>query len=235
MKLGIFGDSYADPNPNPDYAWSHYLTQSLQPELVTNFSRSGTSHWWSYENFLKNYSNFDTIVFCHTTEWRWPHVPEELVGYQWDLGSAGYDVPDTLRGMNKFFFDIFSKELLTFISSNIFKSVNDICNENGIKLVNVTMYDQHKNESVPYPILSGVDEISYIERTVHNGQDYNFVKLLTQLKRHDCRANHLIPANNQLLADLILTRINDNTQSYTKLLHAVPWHTHDPITNDWFL
>ena len=65
MKLAIYGDSFADPSwTNNDYlAWPELLSNDFQ---VTNFAKSGSSLWWSYQQFKQNKDNFDYNIFVGT-------------------------------------------------------------------------------------------------------------------------------------------------------------------------
>ena len=68
MKISIFGDSFADPFNNSIEAvsWTKLLKEKSNDYEITNFAYGGTSLWWSYELFLKNYEKFDTIIFAVT-------------------------------------------------------------------------------------------------------------------------------------------------------------------------
>jgi hypothetical protein len=65
MKIGIFGDSFSDPTyVNNDYkSWVCLLAQQ---HSVTNFSKVGSSLWWSYNIFKKERLNFDQTIFVIT-------------------------------------------------------------------------------------------------------------------------------------------------------------------------
>ena len=87
MKIGIFGDSYADINC-PDIN-CHDADSKPWPEIIETMmgaeaefhAQSSTSMWYSYQKFLKNYKKFDNIVFCYTDYNRWQSITDpELVG-----------------------------------------------------------------------------------------------------------------------------------------------------------
>ena len=65
MNIAIFGDSFADSSINRDKFTSQttYLSNDYN---IKNFAKAGTSLWWSYEKFIKNYEKFDTIIFVAT-------------------------------------------------------------------------------------------------------------------------------------------------------------------------
>jgi hypothetical protein len=71
MKIAIYGCSYADensaryPSLNPEgKSWATYLRDNNLD--VTNFSRSGSSVYWSYKTYQENYKNFDKNIFLAT-------------------------------------------------------------------------------------------------------------------------------------------------------------------------
>jgi len=88
MKLGIFGDSFADNGNNNEWSWMHLLGKKLhvEPDL---HGRSATSLFYSYQLFLKNHSKYDTIVFMVTQPGRYPA----------GIPSPKYDFPIYIAGI----------------------------------------------------------------------------------------------------------------------------------------
>jgi len=77
MRLGIFGDSFADCTNDTTkvapYAWWNILASKLSS--VTDIGVHGTgasSLFFSYQKFLKLYKNYDLIIFCVTGATRYP-------------------------------------------------------------------------------------------------------------------------------------------------------------------
>jgi hypothetical protein len=83
MKIGIFGDSYGDPNwlgqravqedtnlkkNKPYFGWYDYLGNDFQ---VENFSMSCSSLYYSKTLFDQTYSNYDKILFLVTEPGRY--------------------------------------------------------------------------------------------------------------------------------------------------------------------
>lgn len=64
-RLGIFGDSFSDPtwNENNYLSWPELLADNFK---VTNFSKSGSSLWYSYQKLKNHYAEFDTCIFVAT-------------------------------------------------------------------------------------------------------------------------------------------------------------------------
>jgi hypothetical protein len=70
MKIGIFGDSYSSrtrirlERGYEDYpCWFEYLESKYD---ITNYSSSGSSLFFSYDNFINNHSKYDKIIFTVT-------------------------------------------------------------------------------------------------------------------------------------------------------------------------
>ena len=68
QKLAIFGDSYAkkDADDIHEKSWHEFI----EGYDITNFGEPGTDLWFSYNRFLKNYTNFDHIIFLVTSPYR---------------------------------------------------------------------------------------------------------------------------------------------------------------------
>jgi hypothetical protein len=237
MKIGVFGDSYADPNPWRETSWIHYLSNEENIEIET-FSASGTSHWWSYKEFLNNYTKFDVVIFCHTSHIRWPYLPKEYQGREWNVGHEGKNITsdDFQKNINRFFDDVFEKPLLEFISSSIIKEVNHLCKQENIYLINLSMdADErgiYQSSEIDFPILTNLDRLSRLERTKLKGKEYNTCKLLSKLKTFDVRANHLSPANNRILAKLLHKLISEhvmnlNIDLMSNQAWSMPWEIYD--------
>ena len=66
MKIGIFGDSYADRHPHGNgQAWFEMLRDRFNLD-VTCFGRKGSSLYYSYKKFIDHYEQFDKIIFLVT-------------------------------------------------------------------------------------------------------------------------------------------------------------------------
>jgi hypothetical protein len=63
MKIGIFGDSFADENRMSGKSWIENLRDNND---VTSFGVGGTSLEWSYDKFLNNHNDYEVIIFLAT-------------------------------------------------------------------------------------------------------------------------------------------------------------------------
>jgi hypothetical protein len=84
MKLGIFGDSYADAKIDNESSWIHILCNLLKQDdqyknlTVDCHGKGGSSLYFSYKNFLNIRYKYDTVIFIVTEPHRYPvpFIPE---------------------------------------------------------------------------------------------------------------------------------------------------------------
>lgn len=236
MKLGIFGDSYADVG-RPARTSNDFLTDSWPGIMksknpmyqIDYFALSGTSYWYSYSKFLENYKKYDTIVFVHTNPSRWPNLPEsEGVGTQWNIGYLKGS--DTLNELNKYFFDIFPDNFRTFISNNIYRSVCELCEKQNIYLINIIAFNDEYQTiyQSKFPTIYGIDKLSWTERIRSNNIDHNLNEFISETKSGDKRYCHLNQHNNNKVADIILDLIyNKKINVEINLLNLDIWAIFD--------
>ena len=74
MKIAIYGDSFGSETPifetehaNLKKIGSSWVTLLRQHYDVENFCVSGSDYYFSFNNFLKNYKNYDINIFIETS------------------------------------------------------------------------------------------------------------------------------------------------------------------------
>jgi hypothetical protein len=69
VRIGIYGDSFADPTENDSqiFAWFNLLPEYLPNCTTESYGLGGTSVYFSYNEFLRTYKNFDYVIFLVTT------------------------------------------------------------------------------------------------------------------------------------------------------------------------
>lgn len=74
MKLGVYGDSYADAkDKSSPICWYNILAKSFGYNTsVDNYATAGSSLYYSYKNFLSTHKNYDLIIFLATEPHRYP-------------------------------------------------------------------------------------------------------------------------------------------------------------------
>lgn len=238
MTLGVFGDSFADSKEQPFpgitlSCWQILLSKKLNMNLE-NYAYSGTSLWYSYKKFLENYKDKTHIAFIYTEYNRWPSLPEELKRFSSIYSQEKLDMFPTIK-QDKHNYDImqqlvkvhpyiFDEQYNMFVYQQIFNSINQICRENNIKLINIFPFcNENPNIDITNThgsCITGLVEISYSEiRENGYGSKCRHDRLEFFEINGDYRANHLNSANNMLLSDVIFEEINNNTNRIVKLFN----------------
>lgn len=225
--IGFFGDSYIDIADAVGKSYPLMLKDSLGCEAGF-YARSGSSHWYAYEQFINHYNKFDTIVFCHTSESRWPHLPEEEVGHHFNIGYDWLNQGSFMKNINKFYTDIFSTSLLQFICKNIYDNVNRICKENNIYLINIVPFPlTYDYTNTDFPIIEGLDKISWREEIEYNGKLMLYNDWLSRQKMYDVRYCHLNSKNNVRLHDMIKNLIDNKIMNKHIIATNCEWDFRD--------
>lgn len=243
MRLGIFGDSFVDFNRQESlyYAWPSLLSKSPKLKKFIHIARSGTSNWYSYQNFLKNINDIDCLIFGYTSYTRWPHLPDEYLGWNYRVSNEnimGFEnVPKVLNVMNTHFFEIFPDKLTKFISTQIFKDINEKCKEKNIYLINLNSFSKDNFEltETEFPILKGLNEISINEIVNINGKVKTMGTLINKNRVVDKRACHLNKKNNILLANYLSQILHERPKNLeVDLFKKLNWQNSDPHTDFLF-
>ena len=83
MRIGVFGDGFADRNPyNPESPFKEDESWIADMEnaghKITTYGKTGSSTWYSFQQFLAHHEQFDHIIFCYSSLHRIHHLPEGL-------------------------------------------------------------------------------------------------------------------------------------------------------------
>jgi len=109
MKIGVFGDSFADRTPyNPESPFkedeSWIADMESAGHKITSYGKTGTSTWYSFQQFIAHCEQFDHIVFCYSSLHRMHHLPDGLE----DLSFL--TTPDELYSLRRKIASITSKD-----------------------------------------------------------------------------------------------------------------------------
>jgi hypothetical protein len=206
MKLGIFGDSYADTNGDVNLtSWPNLLRQKYKDTYVDG--QCGISHWNTYDRFTSNLDQkFTHIIFCHTNPYRWPCLPEKLNGQNWNIHSNRVEsYTDTLGVLNEYYLDLCPTKFTDYISESIFRDVNEHCSMNDIHLINIICFKFYYKYETNFPIILDIDRVSHFEKIRYKGQKYSMLEFNKHfpIRNGDPRICHLSPKNNRRLYDIL--------------------------------
>ena len=163
MRIGVFGDSFADRathNPNSPFKDDESGIQAIEDggNKITTYGKTGTSTWYAYQQFLAHHDQFDHVVFMYSSLHRMHHLPEGCDGLQF------LNTPDELYETRRNKELSLEKELemvriLTgriinvdlefdvWVQQKIFNDVNTICRNKKIKLVNVLTFENRGDKN----------------------------------------------------------------------------------------
>lgn len=225
MKIGVFGDSFSISYSPDDTGWVSVIKNRGYD--ITSHGCSGTSSWWSYEQFLSHFTEYTHIIFMYSHHDRISTAATELietgslppVGHFPSEALLTYSetfncLPDNKKNImvalttaNRIANDsgrYFSMK--RFIEQQIFDQVNAVCANANTKLINVgiwcdkktTISDQNSTGSFLYNLF----EVSVSEKDSPFVPG-SFVPGSTS-RFTDTRDCHLSKHNNAVLADIFL-------------------------------
>ena len=207
MNMAVFGDSFADYNnalakDQPNESWVHTIQQQKKLDA---WGRSGSSIWYSFELFKQHYSKYTQIVFCHSDMHRIHHLPRTFEGFSFVKPSKRnpHQNPAVNRLVDVYYKNFWNAQLDQYLAQSIFDSVNRICHENNIQLVNLLPFQSLDEMTLDLSTrkgmtIIGLAQLSQKERDVNSELQHSF-------GQGDNRWCHLTRENNQALAKLITT------------------------------
>jgi len=229
MKIGIFGDSFADHRngqlttiigEHTNFSWPCLLRDAMDCPADLE-GQSGTSIFYSYEKFMSLYKEYTHVVFVYSYPWRYPYLRHDLIEndrylhwlYNKDdrlLDKLGLDKDLALlfKSFNRAVPYILPDQLLNFIAKHVIREVNEICHKNNIKLVNVFLTDRNTEpynvNDLSFSAIDHLDKVCSDERFNIRGNSVSMTEICNR-GNVDYRYCHLLPENNRKLAGLILS------------------------------
>lgn len=241
MKIGVFGDSFADryvpvtlqKRGYVDESWMQYLED--QDNKVECYGLSSTSTWYSFERFLSLYGYMDAIVFVYSHHTRISSMPksyeafatfanrpiEELTEHYLytNLSSEEQEkIMTIVKGANLTSSSLFN----LFVQHKIFEEVNKLCCEKNIKLVNILPFES--KDSIK----------AYNLKAAHGDCLYDLLPVVFKemdVSLGDSRACHLSLENNTILGKVINESFNSSSPTTINLSKEVNFVFSEEITN----
>lgn len=238
MKIAFFGDSYADIGMEEfrtGTAWPEVLSKLLSVKKSGYYAVCGSSIWHAYNELKKYIYEYDVIVFCYSSAYRWPCLPDHLIGNNYLVHS--YD--DRFPEMSKYvdvYRELFTDDFLEFVSGSIFTAVNELCKKHDKFLINICCFGKEFNRtSTEYPIFYNIDKVSINEIVVQNNKTVTMREVIHVQGNNDKRQCHLNTSNNKILAEIFKDVIENKTSNLESDLYSeYEWVRFDPEVNKWF-
>lgn len=162
MRIGVFGDSFADRatyNPDSPFKDDESWLQAIEDggNKITTYGKTGTSTWYAYQQFLAHHDQFDHVVFMYSSLHRMHHLPEgleglhflntpdELYAYRRQKGLTIEQELEIVRILTGRIINI-NPAFDVWVRQKIFSDVNNICRNKNIKLVNVLSFENRKEK-----------------------------------------------------------------------------------------
>lgn len=218
MKIGIFGDSFTDLAPKDKISdttmpWMLWV-EKLSEHKITTFGKSGTSIWFSYKRFLKNFKDFDAIVFSYSSHDRWFNINgAEGLSYIISKEQAHFsrnEDKDLLELLIKVWPYLHDQQLNIFMFQHVFNSVNKLCKEYNKKIINIFNYEEIFDKKISIDISENFGSVLTNLCSIANKEtqmNKRFREMV--LTNIDFRFCHLNIHNNKVLASIILESLNE--------------------------
>lgn len=207
MRLGVYGDSYADDSH--EIGWPTYISEGFESAKLRGVCGSSTPI--AFLKFLEDYESLTHVVFSYTCTYRMPYLPEPCENMAWQI-TGEIDHHDKfwqplMKAAQKSYNDMFyNKKLNEFLCNAIFREVNEICERRGIRLVNIIPFDgygvghdEYDMKYAKFPIIKKFDLLSAME----SGDKDLYGNRLSANNVICKRPCHLNTPNNKIIADLI--------------------------------
>lgn len=228
MKIAIYGDSWGSLGLNEPHSylgWPEILANQLNVE-VTNFSVVGSSLYYSYKEFIKNHKFYDINIFLITSIGRMyvDTMPHNIAKHVSGLSNVLENKENFKQSTH---LDRATKEQIEKINDALvvyYLYLQD--NERDSDTDNALIYHAKSisNNTIFIPCFAHPDRPSLIdiyemENRVTKASETYFLKgiepnaIIDGKCLRDNRVCHLTKRNNEILAEKIITAINNNTMS----------------------
>lgn len=244
MRIGVFGDSFADRNPyNPespfqeDESWIRVMEDA--GHKITTYGKTGTSTYWSFRQFLAHHEQFDHIIFCYSSLHRIHHLPEgledlsflttpdELYALRRNKGLSKQQELEMVRILTGYVSNI-DDSFDMFVKQCIFNEINHICRNKNIKLVNLLTFDDRKDKNFTLNLEVRSGDCLYNLYGVSH-------KELPEMHNVDNRWCHLSKENNEVLSLVLFDSLQNTNKDIVDLLKDKRFVYNSHITNRYMV
>ena len=207
MKIGIFGDSFADPTQmNPTPTWSSILSEKHE---VDNYAIMGSNLYYSASLILKTFQRYNKVILVVTQPGRlmipeYYTVPEQRKRFIAGIGTIPdleSDIKPNESYLNKFYQA--ARQYLTLLQDlNYEKYIHSLMLKDlSSKISNLILIPAFKDSGAPESINSMFD--IYLKECKAWGETMQSARLYK-----DIRNCHMTAENNAIFADKVEEWIN---------------------------
>ena len=213
MKIGIFGDSFADENFHVDYAkypaWPTVLREKYKLDVECH-GVAGSSLYYSFDLYRRNRWKYDKVIFVatapgritlpdriETTKSKTRHINTLATAehvLKTEEGNMSPELQGALEAARDYFKYLYDDKREKLFSALMKKELKSMNVSGNLILVNTTLDEFDKEESTLF-------DASMRELVANDAADE------LHLTR-DARVCHLSKRNNEILADMAYEWLN---------------------------
>ena len=214
MKIGIFGDSFSG-GIGPT-SWTTLLYNEFGNAV--NYSEPGTSLFHAYQHFIKNYQNYDTVIFTITAPGRlYTDAPVDMCICNLFVVEHQLSMPNIetkmyykhIKAAEQYYKYLQTDEFDIFVHDAIIEKIINVCKEHNIKLIMLPCMFQSRTKNFD-PYINFVNNFHLSKLNDMEREYYNIPHEGMHFERRDRLQNHLSDENNFVLFDLIKKIIQGN-------------------------
>ena len=231
-KIAIFGDSYAESVGSiPAIGWVKKLESMDKTWQIKNFAKIGSSLWWSYKKFCKNFNAYDVVVFVVTQHGRLSiddcHVCTLFNLYNDpfrspELKTLQKQYPGIIESLKHYFLVVQDEQQELFLHNQLVQDIKSKCKEKDKQLIIIPGFDSSLHHQ-------SIFKTSLYDVTL------NEIEVATGKKKFvyetGFRANHLSEKNNQILANIVYNIIKGTCTNVD--LDDFVYETYTDLTKYW--
>ena len=207
MKIGIFGDSFADDyNLWPSHfegvgpSWIEYIRD--QDIEVDNFSFGGSGLYYSYEKFISNFQKYDKIIFLVTTPGRISLEHNEEYGHWYSLTQVQKELKTCFE---------YNKNVRLNAVYSYFKYIKNNNFDNLVQDMLIERISKTHNSMLMIPSFdhSRIQELMpFVKISEFEASFWNLTDVLPNNENlHDARKCHMCEENNLMVGEEIFNWI----------------------------
>lgn len=188
MKIGVFGDSFANHKWNPSPTWVDILTQTYN---VSNFAEPGSSLFFSVDKFKRMHEKYDKVIFCITGPGRLLLPERSRIKYRNLNCNIKFNTAEDLLA------DTELPHQYRKIAKAVYNYYIHVENSEYDHYVHELMIDDIKRIRPDGIFIDGMKDLNQ----VHHKENAHYNKIDNIEKYTDLRNCHLTETNNYILAE----------------------------------
>lgn len=216
MIVGIFGDSFADPQKwSLPHGWTSLLSATYNYH-VKNFALTSSSLFWSYSKLVKHIDEVDLVIFVATSSDRLYHFDDKLqaLSTPWSVdfnltnntGKVNISNRPLFKAAKEYFRHLQQPDFNAYVHKQVIKSIYELCDQKNKKLILIPAF----KENVPYQTIFSFPLFDITSKELE--ATFNDTKFRPETPM---RVNHMSEENNIRLAKIINDLLQGNLPTVT--------------------